>query len=250
MQRRVVIVGCAVLLGAGALAYALDRPAGYGVSVDVQKVLGPPPAAASPEAAAERAGFARTVDGIGGPRWRQAATEIHPSGPEVTAEISCAAGRRLSAATTPVTMGMIGNAVSDLTRAVDAGKTFYKRDRPYVGNADTRTCDPRTLGALGGSTGGVLSYAYPSGHAAQGRLVARIMAVALPDRAAALSAWGDHLGDNRVICRVHWPSDVAAGRRLGDAVFAALNVTPAFRSDLVASRAELAKAPAATGCPA
>lgn len=246
MQRRVVIIGGCALLGAAALGYALERPGGYGVTIDYRQLIGPPPVPGSAQAVAERAGIVAAAAGIGGPRWQQASRQVHPSGPEVEAEIDCAAGVQASLA--PVTSRMIGNAVADLSRAVEAPKKAFHRDRPYVGQADTRTCDPRTLGSLGGSTGGVLSYSYPSGHAAQGRLVADILGAAIPDRAAALAAWGDRLGDNRVICRVHWPSDVVAGRKLGDAMFTALRANPAFRADMAIARGELAKAPVATGC--
>lgn len=238
------IIGAAALaLSAGAFAFGLDRPTGYGASVDWQAVIGPPPAAGSPQAAADRAGFVRTAAGIGSPAWVAAVAEVFPNSPEVMRQISCASGRRISPATTPVTARLLANAAADLRRPVEAAKSHFKRDRPFVGASDTRTCDPRTLGSLGGSTGGTLSYAWPSGHAAQGQLWARTLAAAAPARAASLTAWGAALGDHRVTCRVHWPSDIAAGRRLGDAVFVELSKKPAFQADLVAARAELARAP-------
>ena len=248
MQRRFFVLGGCVLIGGAALAYGLDRAPGYGVSIDYRQLLRMPPAANSAQALAERAGFADTARAIGGARWQQASRQIFPSGPYVAAEIACAAGVQVSAS--PAAQRLLRNAVTDLSRPVEAAKSAFGRDRPYVGAVNAHTCDPRTLGSIGGSTGGVLSHAYPSGHAAQGRLVANVLAAALPGRAAALAAWGDRLGANRIVCRVHWPSDVAAGRRLGDAMFGALQANPAFRADLVAARAELARAPAATNCPA
>lgn len=248
MQRRVLLIGGAGLLGAAALAYALDRPAGYGVAVDYKTVIGPPPTMGSVQAKAERADFALTTAGVGSARWREAKGQVFPSSTEVTAQISCALGRQISPATTPVTARLLGNMAADVRRPVEAAKSFYRRDRPYVRAIDTQTCDPRTLGSLGGGTGGVLSYAYPSGHAAYGAIVARTLSAVVPDRAAAVTAWGTRLGDNRVVCRVHWPSDVVAGRRLADAVYARAAALPAFRADVVAARAELARAPAAKGC--
>ena len=248
MRRRVLAIAGVALGGVAALAYGLDRPAGYGVAVDFRSVLGPPPAAGSAVAVGERAAFARTAAGIGQARWQEAGRQIFPSSPEVVAQIGCALGRDVSPATTPVTARLITNVAADLRRPVEAAKGFYRRDRPYVGASDTRTCDPRTLGALGGASGGVLSYAYPSGHAAQGQLWARVLSDAVPGRAAAMAAWGQRLGDNRVVCRVHWPSDVVAGRRLADAVYARLVTVPAYRADVAAARAELARAPMATGC--
>ncbi len=248
MKRRTVLLGVVAVLGAAGLGFALERPAGYGVTVDYRAVLGPPPAPDSAEARAERAGFAASAAGIGSPRWRLASSQVYANSPEVMAQLSCAVGRRITPATTPVTAQLLARVAADVRGPFDAAKAYYHRDRPYVGTGDTRTCDPRTLGSLGGATGGALSYAYPSGHAAYGEIWGRTLAAALPDRAAAAMAWGVSLGDNRVVCRVHWPSDVAAGRRLADAVHDRLAALPAFRADVAAARAELARAPAATGC--
>lgn len=248
MQRRLLLLGAIGLAGAGAFAWALERPTGYGAHVNFREILAPPPAAGSPAAIAERAGLARTPAAIDGPRWREAATQVFANSPDVMAQISCAVGRRISPATTPVTARLLDNVRADVRGPSEAAKSFFKRDRPYVGHADSRTCDPRTLGSLGGSTGGTLSYAYPSGHAAYGRIWGRTLAAAVPDRAAAMTAWGDRLGDNRVVCRVHWPSDVVAGRRLADAVHARLRTIPAFNADVARARAELARAPPAPGC--
>lgn len=248
MRRRMVLLGGLALVGVAALGFSIERPRGYGVTIDYRQLLAGPPAPNSPQAVAERAGFAKTAAAIGGARWQQASRQVFPSGPAVTAEIACAAGVDVSKS--PAAGRLVARAVSDLSVSVEAAKSAFKRNRPYVGAPDTRTCDPRTLGSVGGSTGGVLSYSYPSGHAAQGRLVADVLAAAVPARAAALAAWGDRLGDNRVVCRVHWPSDIVAGRKLGDAMFAALQADPAFRADLVAARAELARAPIANNCKA
>ncbi len=243
-----MLLGALALVGVAALGFSIERPRGYGVTIDYRQLLAGPPAPNSPAAVAERAGFAKTAAAIGSARWQQAARQVFPSGPAVTAEIACAAG--VDVAASPAAGRVVARSVSDLSVAVEAAKTAFRRNRPYVGAPDTRTCDPRTLGSVGGSTGGVLSYSYPSGHAAQGRLVADVLAAAVPTRAAVLAAWGDRLGDNRVVCRVHWPSDIVAGRKLGDAMFAALQADPAFRADLAAARAELARAPAARNCPA
>ena len=249
VKRRIIVLGGGVLLGLGALAYGLDRPAGYGTVVDFRGVIGPPPAAGSREASTERAGYTSAAAGIDSPRWQQARGEVFPTSQSVTDEIGCAIGRQISATATPATVRLLANVAADVRAPFNAAKRFYKRDRPYVGQADTRTCDPRTLGSLGGG-GGVLSYAYPSGHAAYGEIWARSMAAAVPQRAAAVAAWGQRLGDNRIVCRVHWPSDVTAGRKLADAVYDRIAAKPAFKADLAAASAELSKSPAAKRCKA
>ncbi|MGO9792157.1 MAG: phosphatase PAP2 family protein, partial [Solirubrobacteraceae bacterium] len=63
-----------------------------------------------------------------------------------------------------------------------------------------------------------------------------------PDRADAILARGRAFGDSRVICNVHWHSDVSEGRVVGAAVVARLHADATFRSDLEASRIEVAHA--------
>jgi acid phosphatase (class A) len=232
------------------LAYGLESPQGYGVTLDWQAVLGPPPAAGSVTERQDRAAFAKTAAGIGSPAWAAAKAQVYPTSNDVRAELGCALGHALSDKATPATMRLLTRENADLKVVVDAGKIYFKRNRPYVGAADPRTCDPRTLGGLGGMTGGALSYSWPSGHAAIGRLTALTLSAADPGRRAALMQWGDALGANRLVCRVHWVSDVAAGRRLADAMYGKLSAVPAFQADLAAARAELSLAPASVDCPA
>ncbi len=52
---------------------------------------------------------------------------------------------------------------------------------------------------------------------------------------------GRAYGQSRVVCGVHTPSAVEAGRTVGGSVLAVLNTDPTFRADLEAARAELAQ---------
>jgi acid phosphatase (class A) len=248
-RRHALLIGGIAVIGFASMAYGLDKtPAGYGITVNYQAIIGPPPAPGSASAAADRAAIAKTTAGIDGPAWKAAESQLHPSSDTVRDQIACALGRRIAVEATPATARLMYRAATELQVPIFDGKSFYHRDRPYVGNADTRTCDPRSLEPGSAETGGALSYSYPSGHAAYGELMAKVLGAAVPTRAAPLTAWGRQLGDNRVVCRVHWPSDVAAGRRLADAMFAQLAAKPAFQADVAAARAELAKAPAAANC--
>ena len=56
-------------------------------------------------------------------------------------------------------------------------------------------------------------------------------------------------GESRVVCGVHFQSDVEAGRTLGSAMVARLHADPAFAADLAQARREIARAPAIS-CPA
>jgi acid phosphatase (class A) len=241
--------GMALLITLALPATAKEPPAaGYLATLDYRTVLGPPPAPGSAQAAADRAAFAKTAAEIGSPRYNYASTQLAPSSKKVMQQLSCAIGHQVSPTTTPLTIVFIKRIRVDIDRPVNAAKAHFARDRPFVGAEDPRTCDPRTATKIMPKSPPKPNYSYPSGHAAIGALFGTVFAAAVPGRAAVVRDWGQDFGDNRLVCRVHWQSDVAAGRKLADAVFARLQADPAFRRDLGAVRAELAGAAPAFSC--
>jgi len=93
---------------------------------------------------------------------------------------------------------------------------------------------------------------YPSGHAMVGMAWGLILGELSPSKASGLAEAGREIGDSRVICGVHYQSDVEAGRLLGAVMVAREHANPQFRADFAAAKAELAKAAtvAAPPCPA
>lgn len=244
MIRPLAVTALALAVPAlAALVAARAVPPGYGVRLDAEALIGPPPAPGSAQDRADRAAFGAAPD-TASPRWREAQGQVLQFGPETQAQLGCAAGRTITPDVTPATNRLIARSLADLHPLVDAAKDGHARRRPFMVLPDSRSCDFRSLGPLGRIAGGTLSWSWPSGHAAQGRLIALVVADLLPARRPELTAWGDRLGSNRVICRVHWPSDVAAGRRIADAVHARLTALPGWQADAAAARIELATAPA------
>ncbi len=86
-------------------------------------------------------------------------------------------------------------------------KNLYNRPRPYDANPELTPCIDKE-----GSS------AYPSGHTAFARMFARILSRMYPERAAAFMKRADQVALNRLIGGVHHPSDIVAGKRLGDAM--------------------------------
>jgi acid phosphatase (class A) len=121
-----------------------------------------------------------------------------------------------------------------LALAADAGgasyllKRRYKRPRPFNRGVGLVPCVTRPK-----------DWAYPSGHAAVGRVWALALADLVPARRAAFIARGHEVGLGRVIAGVHHPTDVAAGRLLADKLYARLRGEPAFQKALAALRARL-----------
>ena len=81
--------------------------------------------------------------------------------------------------------------------------------------------------------------AYPSGHATRGMLFALTLAEIEPQKRGAILARGVEIGWDRVILGVHYPSDVAAGRAMGMALFAQLQKSAAFKTALADAKAEV-----------
>lgn len=114
---------------------------------------------------------------------------------------------------------------------VAAAKEHWKRPRPYELDARLR------FGSKPES-----SYSYPSGHATVGTIQALVLAELFPERREAILALGRRIGWDRVRTAKHFPSDVYAGRTLGQAIFRALQTNAEFQRDLEAAKAEVAAA--------
>lgn len=86
-------------------------------------------------------------------------------------------------------------------------KQIYKRPRPYVTSPDLKPCVRLSN-----------TWAYPSGHTAMARMYARVLGKFYPDRAEQFLKRGDEVAFDRVLSGLHHPSDVVAGKKLGDAI--------------------------------
>lgn len=100
-------------------------------------------------------------------------------------------------------------------------KKHFGRQRPYV-------VDKRVKPA----TEPEATPSYPSGHATRGILLATILSEIAPEQKTALMERGREIGWDRVIAGIHYPSDVFAGRTLGNALAKLLLVNPEFKAEL------------------
>jgi acid phosphatase (class A) len=220
--------------------------AGTRTELDVLRLLPPPPA---PGSAAERADQLIYKDSkreIGGPLWQKAITQLSVTAPAFRQQLACALGADIS--TSPATAALLAKVGADIAGPIGLTKAHFKRPRPFT--TDTKpadrgkACDP----AAADGKGVALGYAYPSGHAAIGWLWAMVLADVRPERTAPLLAFGQDTGDLRLVCRVHWRSDVERGRLLATALYQRIAATPAYQADVAKAKAEVALAPVPQGC--
>jgi acid phosphatase (class A) len=132
----------------------------------------------------------------------------------------------------PATAQLLADVQVEEKAAAKAAKDHFLRNRPWIIDPAVQSCAkddaPRS--------------SYPSGHATFGFSQAVILAKLEPAKAPALMARAAEYADNRLVCGMHFRSDVVAGQALGTAVALKLLMIPAFREEFDAAAQELAKA--------
>jgi acid phosphatase (class A) len=173
--------------------------------IDASALLGPPPAPGSPRGIADWARFIETRSLEGSERWRIASLDVDVrSG--AFARFSCAAGVTIDQQRTPATWKVLARLEYDVRTVGRPAKDRYGRLRPITGNTYS-ICEPRAAWLT-------LNASYPSGHSMIGWSYALTLAQLLPDRSEVLIENGKAYGESRIICGVHYQSDVEAGRLL------------------------------------
>lgn len=198
-------------------------------------LLPPPPAAGSARAAADEEARRAAQAQRGTPRWTQAIADANLMFPAAADTFSCVLGLPISEQGTPHLNMLLRRSLADAGLATYAAKDHYQRTRPFVVHKET-TCTPAEEAML--SKDG----SYPSGHSAVGWAAALILVQLAPERTDAILARGYAFGQSRVVCNVHWQSDVDAGRVIASAAVARLQSDPVFRRQLRLARAEVADA--------
>jgi acid phosphatase (class A) len=140
-------------------------------------------------------------------------------------------GETFTAENYPRTAEVFSRLRTPLGAAILTAKSRFDRERPFEVDGGVTPC-------IEVSDSIRASGAYPSGHAAFGWAWALIVAELNPGRADAILARGHEFGDSRVVCGLHYPSDVEAGRIIAAGALARLHAEPAFRAAIDAARAE------------
>ncbi len=123
--------------------------------------------------------------------------------------------------TVPEAEAILERLHSDVGAAVSSIKRHNKRQRPFRRDPTLEPC----LERIGG-------FAYPSGHATVSHVYGRLLSDLEPRRRGEFMSRADEAALDRVIGGVHHPSDIEAGKRLGDEIYADLLASPVFRGDM------------------
>ena len=202
---------------------------------DSAALLPPPPAMGSAAEALDQEIARENLRLRGTARWKLAGMDADLRFPSAAGDFSCALGAPITEQDTPRLYVMLQRIMTDAGAATGAAKTKYRHARPFMLDSQP-TCAPDQEQVL--RTNG----SYPSGHTSVGWAWALVLSETSPDQSEAILARGRAFGESRLVCNVHWESDVIEGRFMGAATVARLHDEPEFLADLEAAKSELAAA--------
>ena len=127
----------------------------------------------------------------------------------------------------PLTAALSRHLESNEPVVVNVGKDAFARKRPFI--ADT------TLHNICAGD----SFSYPSGHTTNGYLQGLVLAAMVPEYRDAILARAADYANNRLVCGVHYPSDLAASKLLAYAMIGLILDNPAFEAEFAPAQAEL-----------
>lgn len=229
----IVLISVSVAPAASQGAMARAKPVKVlmvlsGTQIDPLRLLPPPPEDRSPAQAEELGRLRRIQSARTTERLRRA---LEDDSHEDVGAFVRVLGPRFDIAHLPATRAVLEVVQNDASVAASMAKTAFHRHRPWMFDAGLTGCsrgkkvDPLT--------------SYPSGHATFGYSEAVVLADLIPSRAQAIMTRASDFGYSRLVCEVHFPSDVAAGATLGTTVGALLIDAPAMRAKISAAKAEL-----------
>jgi acid phosphatase (class A) len=138
-------------------------------------------------------------------------------------------GAGFNALSLPATALLSAHVGHDESANTDQLKKGYARVRPY--NADKSlqpVCKTKKK-----------DDSYPSGHATAGYLQALTLIELFPQKRDAILARADDYAHNRLICGVHYRSDIEAARLIAYSVHAVMLDNAKFKTQVSAAKAEL-----------
>lgn len=197
------------------------------------ELLPAPPKEGSAALALDKETSQRSLAMRSTPGWEQANRDANLMFPEAASAFSGVLDVPISEEETPHLYLLLRRTLTDAGLSTYAAKVHYQRTRPFVMNNEP-LCTPAEEELL------INDGSYPSGHSAIGWAWALILCEIFPEYTDAVLARGRAFGESRMICNVHWQSDVNAGRFMGAATVARLHAEPVFLADLKVVKNEIA----------
>jgi len=195
---------------------------------DAIALLPPPPAPGSAEQAADLASAKAVFGGRSGVEEQRAVADDSLA----FSLFRPAIGPAFRLDRLPKTKALLEKVKADTGGAIDTPKNYFKRLRPYQvdGHLALGKPDP--------------SFSYPSGHSTRGTVYSLVLVELFPEKKDVILQIGRDIGWDRVVIGKHYPTDVYAGRVLGQAIVRELMANPAFQRDFADAKSEIAQSKA------
>jgi len=221
-MRYAVLISSFCLLYPLAASAALLEPS----QVDASRLLPPPPAVGSVE---EKAEFEELRTTAARSTAEMRAIAKHDAEDETPDIFNAAIG--FDIAVTPATFKLLKMVVEEEDGDSKGAKAFFHRERPYAVEPALKTCTPVKPGKAPTS--------YPSGHATLAFSMGVVLASLVPEKSQAILARAAEYAEHRLVCGVHFRSDIAAGQQFGTVLALRLMQNPQFQAQMALARAEL-----------
>ncbi len=197
--------------------------------IDPAKVLPPPPAEGSAQQQAELEELRdlqalRTPGRLAQARWDDAHENAWAFADVI--------GPGFNPAALPKTTALLAKIQAEQEGLATQAKAYFHRPRPFV-------ADPALVGCGRGTK---FYTSYPSGHATMAYTIAPVLEALMPAKAQTIAKRADDYAYSRLVCEVHYRSDLRAGQILGTWAATLLLGAPALQADFAAAKQELAAA--------
>ena len=198
--------------------------------IDASRFLPPPPVAGSVDEKAEfqelKAIAVRSTP-------QEVAVAAHDAKDETPDIFNAAVGFDIAAK--PQTFKLLNMVVEEEDHDSKIAKAYFHRPRPYSVDASIKTCEPVKPGKAPNS--------YPSGHSSLAFSMGVVLASLVPEKSQAVLARASDYAEHRLVCGVHYRSDIVAGQQFGTILALRLMQNPVFRAQMELAKAELGGAP-------
>jgi acid phosphatase (class A) len=193
--------------------------------IDLSLILQQPPAPDSDVAMAELAALHR-IESARTPA--EIAAAQADDGEEDIFTYRDVMGPGFTAQALPVTAALSEHVHGDEPVASAPLKILYQRPRPYQTDATLHPVCSLTKA----------HNSYPSGHTISGYLLAFTLVQMVPEKRRQILDRADQYAHNRLVCGLHYQSDIDASRDVAYAVFGYMLASPRFQKELAAARDE------------
>ena len=136
-------------------------------------------------------------------------------------------------ATKPETNKLLTMVAEEEDTDSKVAKAYFHRLRPYGADPSLKTCEPVKPGKAAKLN------SYPSGHSTLAFSMGVVLADLMPAKSQAILARSGQYAERRLVCGVHYRSDIVAGQQFGTILALRLMENPAFRAQMEKARAEL-----------